>query len=60
MKIHMDYLEGKVEEFDHMRSRWEGERRSFAKRLQIVEEKVRKEAEAEVTRMKEECKRQIE
>jgi len=27
MKIHMDYLEGKVEEYDNVKVQWEHERR---------------------------------
>lgn len=30
MKIHMDYLEGKCEEFERFRLKFEAERRSFA------------------------------
>ena len=38
MKIHMDYLEGKVEEFDHAKVRWESERKSMQKKIQKLEE----------------------
>lgn len=43
MKIHMDYLEGKDEEYENAKVRWESERKSFKKRASDIEEKVKKE-----------------
>ena len=41
MKIHMDYLEAKVEEYDNARVRWDTERRSNAKKGQMQEDKIK-------------------
>jgi hypothetical protein len=60
MKIHMDYLEGKVEEYENMRLRWDAERKNFAIKVQAEEEKWKKQIEAEVKKVRDECRGQIE
>jgi len=48
MKLHMDYLEQKVEDFEREQVRWDQERRQFAKKAQVVEEQLKAaQAEAE-------------
>ena len=45
MKIHMDYLEGKVEEYDNVKVQWEHERRQLSKKIAMIEEKAKDRAE---------------
>jgi hypothetical protein len=52
MKIHMDYLEGKVEEYENARVKWESEKRCWFKKM---EEKVKKDVE----KVRSECKQEM-
>lgn len=63
MKIHMDYLEQKIEDFERARTKTEFERSSFLKRIKSLEDsaaKTQKEIEQKVQKAKEEAKREIE
>jgi predicted nucleic acid-binding Zn-ribbon protein len=39
MKIHLDYLEGRVEELENLNTKLEAEKKSFNKKLQASEDK---------------------
>ncbi|TNV81517.1 hypothetical protein FGO68_gene5190 [Halteria grandinella] len=60
MKIHMDYLEGKCEESEKLRAKWEQERRQAGNRMKMIEERLRAQMEGEVKKVREECGKQIE
>ena len=56
MKIHMDYLEGKVEEYDNVKVTWDHERKVLAKKIGIMEEKAKEravEVEKEISMIRE-------
>jgi tryptophanyl-tRNA synthetase len=62
MKIHMDYLEAKVEEYVNVKVQWAHEKRQLAKKIQGMEEKAREralEVEREINSVKEEMERKI-
>ncbi len=62
MKIHMDYLEGKVEEYDNVKVQWEHERRQLAKKIAMIEEKAKERAEqmdVELNRVKDEMSKKL-
>ena len=57
MKIHMDYLEGKVEEYDNVKVQWEHERKTHARKIQTMEDRAKEralEVEKEVAKVREE------
>jgi len=39
MKIHMDYLEAQVEEYENIKVQWEAEKRGYQRKLAAIEEK---------------------
>ena len=63
MKIHMDNLEAKVEQYSYAKVRWDSEKRAYAKKVHSLEEeskRVKTEMEAELARVKEDMKMEIE
>lgn len=41
MKIHLDYLEGRVEELENLESKMEHDRKKYEKRLVQLEDKLK-------------------
>jgi hypothetical protein len=41
MKIHLDYLEGRVEELENIQSKLSGDKKSHAKKLTVLEDKAK-------------------
>jgi hypothetical protein len=41
MKIHMDYLEAQVEEYENIKVQWEAEKRGYQRKVAAIEEKAK-------------------
>jgi hypothetical protein len=41
MKIHLDYLEGRVEELENLNLKLENDKKNFSKKYQAQEEKIK-------------------
>lgn len=41
MKIHLDYLEGRVEELENLEVKWETDKKRYEKKLTQLEDKLR-------------------
>jgi cytochrome c oxidase assembly protein Cox11 len=62
MKIHMDYLEAQVEEYENVKVQWEAEKRGLHRKFAAVEEKGKVrigEMEKEIEKMREETERKL-
>jgi len=53
MKIHLDYLEGRVEELENTNLKLSAEKKAWPKKIKEVEEKAKKELESGEKRVKE-------
>ena len=62
MKIHMDYLEAQVEEYENIKVQWEAEKRGYQRKLAAIEEKVKvriAEVEKEIAQVREESQKKL-
>jgi hypothetical protein len=41
MKIHLDYLEGRVEELENLEQRWEADKKRYERKLTSLEDKLK-------------------
>jgi predicted RNase H-like nuclease (RuvC/YqgF family) len=53
MKIHLDYLEGRVEELENANSKLAAEKKAWPKKMKEVEERAKREMENGEKRVKE-------
>ena len=62
MKIHMDYLEAQVEEYENIKVQWEAEKRGYQRKLAGIEEKAKvriAEVEKEIAQVREEGQKKL-
>lgn len=62
MKIHMDYLEAQVEEYENIKVQWEAEKRGYQRKLAAIEEKAKvriAEVEKEIALVREEGQKKL-
>lgn len=60
MKIHMDYLEGRCEEYDNVKFIWEGDRKGLAKKNEERFKAFQNEMETKMKHVTDEMTRQVE
>lgn len=54
MKIHLDYLEGRVEELENLQTKYEQDKKQNDKKIQVQEDKLkllREETQSQITKM---------
>ena len=62
MKIHMDYLEAQVEEYENIKVQWEAEKRGYQRKLNAIEEKAKvriAEVEKEIAQVRNEGQKKL-
>ena len=62
MKIHMDYLEAQVEEYENIKVQWEAEKRGYQRKLNAIEEKAKVRiavVEKEIAQVRDEGKKKL-
>lgn len=62
MKIHMDYLEAQVEEYENIKVQWEAEKRGYQRKLNAIEEKAKvriAEVEKEIAQVRDEGQKKL-
>lgn len=60
MKIHMDYLEGRCEEYDNAKFRWEGDRKGLVKKNEERFKTFQNEMEAKIKLVNDEMTKKVE